>query len=139
MARARIYDLDRGQKLAVDLRHLLDLLAPRSYQAGWKISAFKSSGHELFEATGRAGGQLQKLAECDSMLSGTALAALASGIQQIIWGEFTGLLSETNDIPWVTIRFVDSTFCEIDTMDETVLNKIGSSYRDVRDDDRPPR
>jgi hypothetical protein len=37
MATLRIYDYDNGV-LAVDLRHLLDLLAPRSLEATWTVT-----------------------------------------------------------------------------------------------------
>ncbi|TCN14701.1 hypothetical protein [Sinorhizobium americanum] len=133
MATLRIYDL-RQHVLALDLRDLLRLLAPRSLEANWTVSTVKSSkpGHEWFEATGDGGEQLEKLAQDDAQLSGSDLAALAEETQQVIWGEFVGSGPTQSDKTWVTIRAVDSTFYEIDTDDETVLSKISSTYSDVR-------
>ncbi len=133
MATLRIYDLKRNV-LALDLRDLLQLLAPRTLEASWTVSTVKSSkpGHEWFQATGDGGEQLEELAQDDARLSGFDLAALAEKTQQVIWGEFVGSRPMQSDKTWVTIRAVDSTFYEIDTDDETVLSKISSTYDDVR-------
>jgi hypothetical protein len=133
MATLRIYDLDQGA-LAVDLRHLLGLLAPRSLRADWTVSTVKffELGHEWFEATGHGGEELEKLAQTGSRLSGLYLAALAKDTRQVIWGEFVGAFPEIEEGAWVTIRAIDSTFYEVATLDQTVLDKIMSSYKDVR-------
>jgi hypothetical protein len=133
MATLRVYDL-KDSVLALDLQDVLRLLAPRSLQASWIVSTVKSSkpGHEWFEATGEAGEQLEALAQIKSQVSGTELAALAENTQQIIWGEFTGSTPTQPGNIWVIIRAADSTFYEIETDDETVLNTIVSTYKDVR-------
>jgi hypothetical protein len=136
MATLRIYDL-KHHVLALDLRDLLRLLAPRSLEANWIVTTVKSSkhGHEWFEATGEGGEQLEELAQDNARLSGSDLAALAEKTQQVIWGEFVGSGPMQSDKAWVTIRAVDSTFYEIDTDDETVLSKISSTCKDVRTGD----
>lgn len=133
MTTLRIYDL-KQHILAVDLRDLLRLLAPRSLEANWIVSTVKSSrpGHEWFEATGDGGDQLTELAQKDARLSGSDLADLAEQTQQVIWGEFVGLHPTQPDRTWVTIRAVDSTFYEIDTDDDTVLSMINATYKDIR-------
>jgi hypothetical protein len=130
MATLRIFDLDQ-QVLAADLRHLLELLAPRSLQADWTISPVKSDG-ERFEATGPGAARLEGVAKSRAGVPGPILAALAAQTHQVVWGEFAASLPETEGGTWVTIRFVDSTFCEITSADATVLDKIKSSYRDLR-------
>ncbi|WP_027685635.1 hypothetical protein [Rhizobium leguminosarum] len=138
MATLRIYDL-KEHVLALDLRDLLRLLAPRSLQANWTVSTVKSSkpGHEWFEATGEGGEQLEALAQDNAWLSGSDLAALAENTQQVIWGEFVSSAPTQSDQTWVVIRAADSTFYEIETDDETVLNKISSTYKDVRTGEAP--
>jgi hypothetical protein len=134
MATLRIYDL-KQHVLAVDLRDLLRLLAPRSLEANWIVSTVKSSksGQEWFEATGEGGERLEELAQDNNTpLLGFDLAALAENTRQVIWGEFVGSGPTQSDKKWVMIRAVDSTFYEIDTDDETVLSKISSTYKDVR-------
>jgi len=138
MATLRVYDL-KDYVLALNLRDLLRLLAPRSLEARWIVSTVKSSkpGHEWFEATGEGGERLEGLAQDDGQLSGSDLAALAENTRQVIWGEFVGLAAAQLDRPWVIIRAVDSTFYEIDSDDEAVLNKISSTYKDVRMEEAP--
>jgi len=127
MATLRIYDCD-GRVLAVDLRHLIDLLAPRSLQATWTASSVE--GEELW-ATGQGGVQLEGLARNRSPVSGAVLAELAKSTVQVIWGEFTAVLPPQS-VVWVTIRAIDSTFYEVTTTDEVVLKKVRSTYKDVR-------
>lgn len=138
MTTLRVYDLNQ-HVLALDLRDLLRLLAPSSLQGRWVVSTVKSSisGHEWFEATGEGGEQLERLAQDDVQLSGFDLAALAEKTLQVIWGEFVGLEPTRSDKRWVIIRAVDSTFYEIDSDDEAVLNKISSTYKDVRTAEAP--
>ncbi len=73
----------------------------------------------------------------DGQLSGSDLAALAENTRHVIWGEFVGSAPTQSDKPWVIIRAVDSTFYEIDSDDEAVLNKISSTYKDVRTGEAP--
>lgn len=138
MTALRVYDL-RDHVLAFDLRDLLRLLAPRSLEARWVVSTVKSSrpGHEWFEATGEGGERLEVLAQGDGQLSGSEFAALAENTRQVIWGEFVGSAPTQSDKPWVIIRAVDSTFYEIDSEDEAVLDKISSTYKDVRTGEAP--
>jgi hypothetical protein len=138
MATLRIYDL-RQNALALDLHDIIRVLAPRSLQAIWTISTVKSSepGHEWFEATGEMGEKLEALAQEDTRVPGSKLAALAEKTRQVIWGEFVGSLASKPDEKWIIVRAVDSTFYEVTTLDETVLNAIRTSFQDVRAADVP--
>lgn len=136
MATLRIHD-SNGPALAVDLRHLIDLLAPRSLQATWTVSpvTFHFPSHDLTEkelmATGQGSDLLEELARTGSSVSGAAMSELAHATRQVIWGEFAATLPR-QDVAWVTIRAIDSSFYEVTTTDEAVLNKVKSTYQDVR-------
>lgn len=133
MKTLRIYDL-KGDVLSVGLKDLLRLLAPRSLAADWTVSTVKSSrpGYEWFDATGEGGARLEALAQDNQHLSGADLAALAEKTRQVIWGEFVGSAPTRPDRTWVIIRAIDSTYYEIETDDEVVLDKVRSTYSDVR-------
>lgn len=138
MATLRIYDI-KGHVLALDLSDLLRLLAPRSLKAIWTVLPVKSSspGHEWFEATGEGGEKLELLSRKATRLSGSDLAALAENTLQVIWGEFVGSPPSNPDKTWVVIRAADSTFFEIETEDDAILNKIRSAYQDIRTGETP--
>jgi len=140
MATLRIYDLRNGT-LAVNLRQLLDLLAPRSLESEWIVAPIRSDGRDQFEATGPGGEALEKLAETASQISGATLLALATNSPQIVWGEFVatfpgkiapGTTAAKTDGPWLTLRAIDSTFYEIETFDAAALAKVSSAFNDVR-------
>jgi hypothetical protein len=138
MATLRIHD-SKNYVLAFDLRDLVSLLAPQSLQATWVVSTVKSAQtrDEWFEATGKGGEQLEALAENNARLSGAELSMLAEDTLQVIWGEFIALLPSNLQEPWVTIRAIDSSFYEIATLDDAVLEKIGSTFSDIRFVERP--
>lgn len=138
MATLRIYDLGE-HCLTFDLRDLLDLLGPNALRADWTVSAvkFTPGGEDWFEATGKGGEQLEKLAPMDARLSGRSLSAFAKNTRQVIWGEFVGFLPKEMDGAWVTIRAIDSTFYEVTTEDRAVLDKIATSFKDVRKAESP--
>jgi hypothetical protein len=121
------------------LKNLLRLLAPQFLHANWTVTTVKSSepGHEWFEATGKGGEQLEMLAQDNVRLSGADFATLAGNTLQVIWGEFVGSTLEQPDMAWVIIWAVDSTFYEIETRDQAVLDKISSTYKDVRSGEAP--
>lgn len=136
MATLRIYGLYNAKRreLVIDLRHFLRVLAPRSVQATWTVSAVKSSepGRAWFDATGDGGEELEALSQDDAQVSGPVLAALAEATHQVIWGEFTGRFPAETDRSWITIRAVDSSFYEVTTLDDTAISKIKAAFRDVR-------
>jgi len=82
-------------------------------------------------AIGQGSDQLEVLARNRSSVSGTVLAELAKAPSQVIWGEFAAILPQ-QDVIWVTVRALDSTFYEVTTADQEVLYKIKSIYKDVR-------
>jgi hypothetical protein len=138
MTTLRIYDSSDGH-LAFDLRHLIDLFAPRSLEANWTVSPVRLISPELgpideFMMTGKGEpGEdlLEQFAANGSSVSGTALSQAAHKAWQVIWGQFTATTSEQSDT-WIVIRAIDSTFYEVTSSDEAVLYAVRSTYRDVR-------
>jgi hypothetical protein len=96
MTTLRIYDLRDGRVLALDLRDLIDLLAPRSLEASWTVSPvnveYPKLGRSIdqFEMTGPGEDQLELLAASGSSVSGLMLAEYAHATHQVIWGQFVG-------------------------------------------------
>jgi hypothetical protein len=137
MATIRICDCRDGGVLALDLRDLLDLLGPRAQQAVWTVSKVKLYYPELndfreeFMATGRGAGQLNVLARNRSSVGGRVLTELANATWQIVWGQFVATLPQQEAV-WITIRAIDSSFYEVTTTDEVVLNKVKATFKDVR-------
>jgi hypothetical protein len=139
MITLRIYDYRNGV-LVLDLRDLVDLLAPRSLEADWKVSPVTLNDPHLgrsfdeFMVTGPAGpGQddLERLAASGSVVSGVTLSEAAHAAHQVIWGQFVGTLPNQND-PWVVMCAINSTFYEVTSADQVVPNAIRSAYKDVR-------
>jgi hypothetical protein len=139
MTTLRIYDY-RNRVLALDLHDLIDLLAPRSLKADWTISPITLNVPHLgrsfdeFMVVGPdepSHDELERLAASRSVVSGVTLSKAAHAIRQVIWGKFTATLPDEKD-PWVVICAIDSTFYEVTSADEAVLNTIRSAYTDVR-------
>ena len=135
MTTLRIYDYRDGA-LALDLRDLIDLLAPRSLEARWMVSPVTlidprlgSSFEEFMTVeSGRLDEDtLEQLAVSKSAVNGIALSEAAHAT-----GQFVGMLPEQKEDPWVVIRAIDSTFYEVTSADEAVLATIRSAYKDVR-------
>jgi hypothetical protein len=139
MTTLRIYDYRENGVLALDLRDLIDLLAPRSLEANWTVSPVRLIYPKLgpmdeFMMTGLGNpgqDQLEQLAASGLSVNGANLAEAAYEAWQIIWGQFTAFLPERTDA-WVVIRAIDSTFYEVTSSDEVVLSAIRSTYKDVR-------
>jgi hypothetical protein len=139
MTTLRIYDYRDNGALALDLRDLIDLLAPRSLRANWTVAPVTLNDPKLgpvdeFMMTGpRDPGedQLELLAASGVSVTGAKLAEAARAAFQVIWGQFTATLPEQSDA-WVVIRAIDSTFYEVTSSDQFVLSAIRSTYKDVR-------
>jgi hypothetical protein len=139
MTTLRIYDHRDNGVLALDLRDLIDLLAPRSLEATWTVSPVRLNYPELgpldeFMMTGPGDpgeDQLERLAASGLSVGGAKLAEAAHQAWQVIWGQFTAILPGQGDA-WVIIRAIDSTFYEVTSSDEVALNVIQSTCADVR-------
>ena len=138
MTTLRIYDC-QNRVLAVDIRDLIDLLAPRSITASWVVAPVTmrhprdGTSSDEFMVTGPnevGQDQLEKFAASGSSVSGATLSKAAHDAHQVIWGEFTATLPKQADA-WVVIRAIDSTFYEVTSSDETVLSTVRTAFRDV--------
>ena len=139
MITLRIYDYRDGV-LALNLRDLVDLLAPRSLEADWKVSPVTLNDPLLgrsfdeFMVTGPTEPDqvdLERLAASGSVVSGFTLSQVLHAAHQVMWGQFVGTLPNQKD-PWVVMCAIDSTFYEVTSADQGVLNAIRSAYKDVR-------
>jgi hypothetical protein len=74
---------------------------------------------------------LERLAASGSVVSGFTLSEAAHAAHQVMWGQFVGTLPNQRD-PWVVMCAIDSTFYEVTSADQVVLNAIRSAYKDVR-------
>lgn len=128
MATLTIHDLDGGA-LAFDLRDVIRALAPVSLAATWKIT---SPNESSFEATGVGGLRLEALAEASVRIVGAELLAIADDTVQVVWGEFVGMLPGDAHREWLTIRAFDSSFYEVETLDDAAIEKVKSRFSDVR-------
>ncbi|MBR1192501.1 hypothetical protein [Bradyrhizobium sp. AUGA SZCCT0160] len=130
--------------LALDLRDLVDFLAPRSLEASWIVSPVSveyptlGRAFDQFEIVPNRAGEdhLEILAASGAAVNGMALSKYAHETLQVIWGQFVATLPDQTDV-WVTIRAIDSTFYEVTTSDEEALAEIRSAYQDVRDASGP--
>ncbi len=129
MALITIHDVE-DHVLAFDLRDLLRILAPLAEKAAWTIT---SPAESAFEATGTGGLRLEELAEAAACIDGSELLAIADDTQQVIWGDFVGRLPDDPQRDWLTIRAFDSSFYEVETLDEAAIEKVKSRFRDVRE------
>jgi len=125
----------QNEALAVDLCDLIDMLAPRSLDANWVVSPVVLDdarlGRSIEEFMVVDTDRLDLFAATGSPVSGAMLSEAAHEARQVIWGQFVARLPGCSDA-WIGIRAVDSTFYEITTSDETVLDRIRSTYNDVR-------
>ena len=80
-----------------------------------------------------AAARLDHLARSSDRISGTLLRDLLSQVAQVIWGEFTAH-EDGRDTPWVIVRAIDSSWCEVETDDAVVLNRVCETFVDVRVD-----
>jgi hypothetical protein len=139
MTMLRIHDYRNGV-LALDLRDLIDLLAPRSLEANWIVSPVtlnypqldRSLDNFMMTGPGEPGqDQLEQLAASRSSVNGIMISEAAHAAWQVVWGQFVATLPGQKE-SWVVIRAIDSTFYEVTSADEVVLNAIRSAYKDVR-------
>jgi hypothetical protein len=138
MTTLRIYDW-RDHVLAVNLGDLIDLLAPRSLEANWAVSSvsfecpqFNRSDEFMIVGSSPPGeDKLELLAGSGAVVGGDAFSQAAHETRQVIWGQFVATLPNESS-KWVVIRAIDSTFYEVISSDEVVINAIRSAYTDVR-------
>lgn len=120
----RIHDLlPDGGYLAVDLRHVLELLGHRGISSQWSVSGVW--------ATGEASRDLESLDD-SSPISGAELKRMAENVTQVIDGRFDGRVSPDHP-PWIIIVADDSTFYDVHCDDPDVLKAIRERFEQVEE------
>jgi hypothetical protein len=115
---------DEDPWLAVHLPDILDLFVTEVKNSQWKIF--------VEDCLGDTAEQLWAISDSKTVISGQKLRELASGVYQIIDGEFTGCHSEEQDA-WIVIRAVDSSWYDVYSRDEYVVERIRQRYKVVSD------
>jgi hypothetical protein len=92
-----------GSRLSFDLKDVLAVLGGAVWESQWRVSRLWCMGErtEEFEA----------YAEQGQLLSGDLLVELASGVFQVIDGDFEAFRSNAEK-PWLIIRAIDSHWFE---------------------------
>ena len=131
MQTLQIYDFLPSRPIVVDPRVVLTMLGERAIRASWEVAGV-ARYNEAFIVTGdEAADRLEALSEAQSRISGALLIQLVHEVVQGIWGEFRAC-EEGKDAPWVVVRAIDSSWCEVETDDEKVLNCVRRTFVDVR-------
>lgn len=119
-----ISNLDNRGHLAFDLRHILELIELDAHRSRWTV--------RNLECVGSSAGELHRVADAGTLLDGAQLLALSRGVNQVIDGEFAGFFSGQDD-PWIRIRAVDSSFWDIFTDRDDILDRVRSRFQRVTD------
>ena len=122
MAAISIRDLGANGVLSFDLIDLLRLAGPAVAASSWLCSGV--------EATGPRADEIHAAADCGVVLGGDELLRIASGISQVIDGDFRAMTGPGAQ-PWLRIRAIDSSEFVVIGTDEAVLARISAAYRDV--------
>lgn len=125
MLGAIIRDVDDRNILTVDLEKILGLFAQAAESSQWQVSDVEAIGEA-------AAGELHELSNENAIVPGSRLMRLASEINQIIDGKFSGYRPGESE-PWIVISAVDSSFFEVFTDVVSVLNQIRERFNDVED------
>ena len=119
------------REIVVDHRHVLPLLGKRGLDATWRIAGIARYDEAPMIVGNEAANRLERLHRTQSLVSGSLLSELVDGTEQIIWGELRAY-EKGEGAPWVIVRAIDSTWCEIETDDEDILDLVRQSFTDVR-------
>jgi hypothetical protein len=113
---------DADGVLALDLKDLMALVAPRDLNDLWFVRGVEALDEE---------NALNRLSDSKTPIQGSDLAALAQKVDQVIDGEFGCPASA--EPTRVLFRAVDSTCWEVVTDDEQLLRRVRAQFRDVRE------
>lgn len=130
MPTLRIHDHQLHHAAVVDPRLLLPMLGERALRASWEVAGVARFDEPLF-ATGEGASQLEALCQPSKRISGVMLSQIFGRVEQIIWGEFSAY-DDGDGTPWVILRAIDSSWCEVQTNDRGVLDFVHSTFADIR-------
>jgi hypothetical protein len=127
----QIHDILPSEHIVVDPRVVLTMLGERASRASWQVAGVARHDEAVMIVGDEAADRLEALSHSQSFVSGTLLCELVHQTVQIIWGEFRAY-EEGGTAPWLLVRAIDSTWCEIGTQDKDVLDLVRRSFTDVR-------
>lgn len=133
MPTLKIHDFRSHSRAVVDPCTVVPLLGERAVRAGWQLAGVARYHEALMIVGDEAAERLEHLARSSDRISGTLLLDLLSRVAQVIWGEFTAH-QNGQDTPWVIVRAIDSSWCEVETDDIGVLDRVRETFVDVRMD-----
>ena len=131
MPTLQIHDLVPHSRVVVDPRLVLPMLGERAIRASWQVAGVARYDEALMIVGDEAAERVENLARSLDRISGALLRDLLSQVAQVIWGEFTAH-EAGQETPWVIVRAIDSSWCEVETDDAGVLNLIRETFADVR-------
>ena len=131
MPTLQIHDLEPQHTAVVDPRLVLPMLGERAIRASWQVAGVARFNEALF-ATGEGATHLEALCRSLKRVSGVVLSQIFGQVEQVIWGEFSAYDGEGT--PWVILRAIDSSWCEVETDDVGILVRIRENFTDVRTD-----
>ncbi len=128
-----IHDMAAGQRvLGFDLKDILKAIGQPALGSFWTALPEEASGSDELWVTGAASPLVDELARTGERITGERLLEIAKTIHQTIWGEFQGFKSPEAAAPWIRIVAFDSSWFEVHSTDETLLNRVRSCFKDVR-------
>jgi hypothetical protein len=115
--------LSGGQVLAVDLIDILRLCESDVLVSSWRLRDV--------DCLGDLADEFMRLGESEATVSGPELVRLASGVYQVIEGEFEAYHPGEATF-WLVVRAIDSTLYVVITEDQDLLARVRARFRDVR-------
>ncbi len=115
--------------LAFDLREVLQALGPCAMSWLWVVSDVGEG--EPLEAVGPSLPDLEALELPGDRVSGSRLARVADGIDQVIWGEFRAYRDHGAAEPSVRVVAFDSSYYEVWSGDAALIGRVQGSFRDT--------
>ncbi|NEU13291.1 hypothetical protein G3T14_14290 [Methylobacterium sp. BTF04] len=129
MRTLQIHDLEPQHAAVVDPRLVLPMLGERAIRASWQVAGV-ARFDEPFFATGEGATHLEALCQSLKRVSGVVLSQIFGRVRQVIWGEFSAY--DGDGTPWVILRAIDSSWCEVETDDVGILDRVRETFADVQ-------
>ena len=126
----QIHDLEPQHAAVIDPRLVLPMLGEHAIRASWQVAGVARFNETLF-ATGEGAAHLEALCQSLERVSGVVLGQIFSQVEQVIWGEFSAY-DDGESMPWVILRAIDSSWCEVETDDVNILVRVRETFADVR-------
>lgn len=120
-----IDDRDATNRLAFDLKDVLEVIGTPAKDSRWRIAAVSA-------LNGDAATELHSLSDEGTEIPGHLLFELANRVGQVIEGTFVAL-RPTGGTPWLTIYAVDSSAYDVETDDDDILARLRARFRSVHD------